>query len=125
MKLLACQTQSQGITTKKDRNENIARIFDSIRSACRVSNIDLVVLPEPSTIEYSTQTFKNLRDFAEPVDRETFHEASKLAKEINAYLAYGFPRIEMGKYFISHVVIDPNGRYVTHYDKIHIAQFGA
>lgn len=125
MKLLACQVQSQGMTTKKKRDDNINRIFDSIRSANETNNIDLVVLPELSTIEYSTEAFRNVKELAEPIDGETFYKASKLSKEINAYMAYGFPRIEMGNYFISHVVINPNGRYVTHYDKIHIAQFGA
>jgi nitrilase len=113
------------MTTKKKRDDNINRIFDSIRSANETNNIDLVVLPELSTIEYSTEAFRNVKELAEPIDGETFYKASKLSKEINAYMAYGFPRIEMGNYFISHVVINPNGRYVTHYDKIHIAQFGA
>ena len=125
MKLLACQVQSQGITTKNKRDENINRIFSSIRNTVKGGDIDLVVLPELSTIEYSTKAFKSLKELAEPIEGETFQRASKLAKETNTFVAYGFPRVEMGNYYISHVVINRKGKYVTHYDKVHMAQFGA
>ena len=44
---------------------------------------------------------------------------------LGVFIAYGLPRRDKEKYFISHVVIGPDGQYVTHYDKVHLVPFGS
>lgn len=125
MKLLACQIHCQGIKTKSAKTNHIEKISEKLRDISKKEEADLIVLPELSSIEYSTDAFNNLKELAEPLDGETFCKISKLAKDLNCAITYGFPRVEMGNYFISHLVIDKEGKYLTHYDKVHIAQFGA
>ena len=125
MKLLACQIHCQGIRTNSRKIKHIDNISTKLKGLLKREEADLIALPELSLIEYSTEAFHNLKELAEPLQGETFSKISKLALDLNCAIAYGFPRFEMGKYFISHVVISKKGEYVTHYDKVHIAQFGA
>lgn len=126
MKLLACQTASQGILTADARSQNLRRIFQQIRKHVETQGrTDLVVLPELSTIEYSEDSFQQLATLAEPLRGPSFNMASALAKDLGSFVAYGFPRVEADRYYLSQAVVSPQGEYVTHYDKVHIAQFGA
>ncbi len=86
---------------------------------------DLILLPELSTIDYSRPAFDNLPELAEPLAGETFEEMAALAQRLGCAVSYGFPRVEDGHYTISQLVVGSSGQYLAHYDKIHLAQFGA
>ena len=125
MKILACQINVEGINTRSKRDSNLDRIHSLIRKSCDHSPVDLVLLPELSTVEYSVNTFDNLLELAEPLFGPSFEKYAALAKSINSAICYGFPREEAGRHYISQMVIDNNGEYLCHYDKLHVAQFGA
>jgi nitrilase len=87
--------------------------------------VDLLLLPELATIDYSRPSFEKLPWLAEPLLGSSFERFSAMARRQNCAVSYGFPRTDGSNTFISQIVIDQSGDYLTHYDKIHLAQFGA
>lgn len=102
---------------------NVARFLEA--RCRREPGINLIVLPELSTIEYATASFEQLSVLAEPLQGETFAEMAALAKRVGCAVSYGFPRLENGQYFISQAVVGTSGQCLTYYDKLHLAKFGA
>ena len=88
-------------------------------------DIALILLPELSTIEYSSASFDNLADLAEPLEGETFAMLSSLAKRVGCVISYGYPQVEDGTYLISQAVVGSSGQLLTTYSKLHLAHFGA
>lgn len=127
MRLLACQIAIPAITTKIEKERHVQRVVDEIRANLLDSTrkTDLAVLPELSTIDYSRDAFRALPELAEPLDGESFSLFSQLAKEQEVFISFGMPRVEDEEFYISQVVVNPQGEYVGHYDKLHIAHFGA
>lgn len=124
MKILAYQTHSQGICSVEAITQHNTRITQAIKNTVKNNPVDLIVLPELSSIEYSTVAFERLNELAEPLLGKTFRSMSELAAVTQSHVVYGIPRMEGKEVFISQVVIDRKGKYLTHYDKKHIAQFG-
>jgi len=91
----------------------------------REPDIALMLLPELSTIEYSSASFEQLEELAEPLEGETFAAMSALAKRVGCAISYGFPQVKDGNYFISQVVVGQSGQLLTTYSKLHLAHFGA
>jgi predicted amidohydrolase len=126
MKILACQISIPDTRSIGNRISHIDRVGKLIEKKMgREGPVDLIVLPELSTIEYSRKSFERLPVLAEDLKGPSYEVFSTLATRVGSYIAYGIPRCEGGRYYVSQVVVNPEGEYVTHYDKLHIAQFGA
>ena len=88
---------------------------------------DLYVLPELSSAGYGVDTFHCRERLAEPpLNGPSFNRFSRLAVELDAFVAYGILRRNIGDtYYICHVVVGPHGRPVCYYDKMHLCDMGA
>ncbi|MEM7468112.1 MAG: carbon-nitrogen hydrolase family protein [Pseudomonadota bacterium] len=124
MKILACQISADGVITRRDMEAHQDRVAQVIRSACETQTVDLIFLPELSAIEYSVRAFENLATLSSPTDGWACVAMAELASELSTPICFGMPRVENDKYHISQIVIGPDGKLVTDYDKLHIAQFG-
>jgi len=125
MKLLACQLSINHVETIQSKQEHVKRLIRIIHKECYKNGpIDLIVLPELSTISYSQKAFQNLDQLAEPLYGETYTQMASLAKAEKCYIAYGLPLVLNDAFTISQVVIDPAGTIITHYCKIHLTSFG-
>ena len=125
IRLLACQIQIPPITGPEQRDRHLHRVADKIRAALIAEPADLVVLPELSSVPYTRETFDRLPQFAESLDGPSFQTFAPVAREHGVAIVYGVPRVEGNSYRISQVVVGPDGALIGHFDKIHIAQFGA
>lgn len=126
LRILAGQIDIPKTRCAADRDAHLARTSAEIEAALRECPRDLVVLPELSSLEYSRQAFDMLYELAEPLDGMSFKVWGAVARRHGCHIAYGFARSDgEGNYFISIGVVDPDGQLVGHYDKIHLAQYGA
>jgi len=125
LKLLACQIEIPAMITTSERDAHLAVSTAKVREAIADSPVDIVVLPELSSIEYSRETFDNLAELAEPLDGPSYQSWSKIAKECNVHIVYSFARRDEKSTHICIAVVDPQGELVGYYDKIHLAQYGA
>lgn len=125
LRLLACQIAIPAMTTAHKRDAHLAASAERVSGALMRTPADLVVLPELSGIDYSRAAFDNLADLAEPLDGPSFACWRKLAIKHNCHVAYGFARKDGTNYFITHAVVSPGGSLLGHYDKIHLAHYGA
>ena len=126
MKILACQITVPDVTTPTQRDAHVSRVAALIKTQIeQAGGVDLVLLPELSTISYSLDAFENLELLAEGLDGPAFSAFSQIAKATGAFICFGMPRRDDdGTYSISQVVIDGHGNLVGYYDKMHVAQFG-
>ena len=123
--ILACQVAIPAIANANERDRHVRHLVALITELVLAQpNVDLVVLPELSTVDYSRASFDRLDELAETLDGTSFQAFAQLAKQHQVAIVFGMPRQELGNYYISQVVIDAQGAYLGHYDKIHIAQFG-
>lgn len=126
MNVLACQIAIPETRSFEDKRDHVRRTADAVEKAFQSGEpADLVILPELSVIEYSTACFDHLDALAEDRAGFSYQCFSALARKLGCCIAYGFPRRENGRCYISHAFIGPSGEYLTHYDKIHIAHLGA
>ena len=124
LKVLACQIDIPSMQTAQDRDRHLETTAIKIRAELESNNHDMVVLPELSSIEYSTAVFEKLEELAEPLQGPSFETFSELAKEFNLCVVYGIAKKDNSDFYISQVVVGPNGDILGHFDKLHIAQFG-
>lgn len=108
---------------KRDRHLQVSA--DKVRVALKANPADLVVLPELSSIDYSRTAFDNLETLAEPLDGASFVTWSDVARSHGCHVSYGFARRAEDGLFITIAVVGPDGALVGHYDKLHLAQYGA
>ena len=125
LSILACQVDVSVTTTVAERDRHLDRVAEAIRIRLQRRRHDLVVLPELSSIDYSKASFDNLHLLAEPLDGPSFHRFDPLAREFGATIVYGMPRRGVDGYYISQVAADGRGEPIGHFDKLHLAQFGA
>ena len=124
MKIAGYQVLIPETKNKIDKFRHINRICNEIENFYnKKDGFDLLVLPELSVIDYSDDSFSYLDDLTEPLFGETYDMFSALAKKLKTAIAYGIPIVENEKHYISHVVVSKDGEYITHYNKIHLAQF--
>ncbi|MCP5072392.1 MAG: carbon-nitrogen hydrolase family protein [Rhodobacteraceae bacterium] len=125
--LLACQISVPPMTTIAERDAHLANSAQKVLAHLDASGapVDLVVLPELSSIEYSRETFARLSELAEPLDGVSFQVWRKVAIERGLHVSYSFARAGTGGPYITVAVVGPDGELVGHYDKIHLAQYGA
>lgn len=125
LNILACQINIPPMTSVGQKIQHVNRIVELIEVKLARTTVDLIVLPELSNIDYSRETFDQLDSFAEGFDGPTCKAFSTLAKKHKAHIVFGMASKRNGAYFITQVIFDDDGNYVGHYDKLHIAQFGA
>jgi omega-amidase len=125
LKLLACQVLVPPVTRHDEKLAHIQCMIGKIDKIVSESSVDIVVLPELCTIDYSRETFSRLPELAEPIEGPTAELFSNLARRHHVHVVFGMPRAESDSYYISQVVIGPDGAIKGYYDKIHVAQFGA
>ena len=124
--LLACQIDIPPMTTVQERDTHLTTSVAKVRDEIARSDkkIELVVLPELSSIDYSRETFAQLGEIAEPLDGVSFRAWRDLAVEQNVYVSYGFARKGDDGFYICVAVVGPDGKLVGYYDKLHLAQYG-
>lgn len=125
LRILACQIDIPPMTTGAERDRHLAATAALVRAALRETPADLVVLPELASIDYSRASFDRLDALAEPLDGASYQVWSALARDCGVHVLYGFARTDGGRNFISVAVVDPQGTRLGHYDKLHLAQYGA
>ncbi|MGB0926661.1 MAG: carbon-nitrogen hydrolase family protein [Pikeienuella sp.] len=126
--LLACQIIVPAMTTTQARDTHLKTSVGKVLKQLDAADdtVDLVVLPELSSIDYARDTFAALSEIAEPLDGPSFQAWREVAMERNLYITYGFARRDdqAGPYICT-AVVGPDGTLVGHYDKLHLAQYGA
>lgn len=124
--LLACQIAIPPTPDAPERDAHVAALTERIRLVAAPRQYDLIVLPELSTMEYSDAAFTWLDVLAEPLKGPSFRQFAQLAQDLQSTVVYGFARRdEVGRHLICQAAIGPDGRLLGHYDKLHLAQFGA
>ena len=123
--LLACQIDIPAMTTAAERDRHLALSAQKVEEQLSIKPVDIVVLPELSSIDYSRAAFASLDILAEPLDGASFKCWSAVARRHRTFVSYSFARKAEGAYFISVAVVNPEGDLVGHFDKLHLAQYGA
>lgn len=125
LRVLACQVLIPPMASPADRDTHVRRIAREIDKTLTREPADLVVLPELSTIDYSRDAFARLDLLAEEVDGTSTRIFAEVARRHNVQVIFGMPRREGKAFYISQLVLGPDGACLGAYDKIHVAQFGA
>lgn len=124
MRILACQIHIPAIDSREKQLQHIDTVITKLETELKDKSVDLVVLPELSTMEYSAENFQNIDTFSEELYGETYDKFSSFCRRNKVAICYGMPRKENGDAYISQVTLGRNGEYLTHYDKIHTAEYG-
>jgi len=125
LKLLACQLRIPKIVTPAERDLHLQNTAARIRRQLSKSAVDLVVLPELSSIDYAHRTFEQLHQLAEDEDGASFQVYSNIAKEFGVVIVYGYPGLSNGQYTICQAVVGADGQLIAVYEKLHLAHYGA
>lgn len=123
--VLACQIDIPQTRSAAERDAHVARLCDRLEGELAGHSVDLVVLPELSTVEYSREAFERLDELAEEVDGPSGKAFARLAESSGVAVLYGFARRADDDYRISQRLVLPDGSAAGCFDKIHMAQFGA
>ena len=125
--VLACQLAIPQIRSAAERDQHVTDSFARIGAALADADvaIEMVVLPELSSIEYSRASFECLDILAEPDEGPSFERASEFAQRHRTTAMYGFARRDRRGTYISQGVVGPDGALIGCYDKLHLAQYGA
>ena len=125
LQVLACQIDIPTMTCVAERDAHLERSAALVRASLTDAPVDLVVLPELSSLDYSRAAFENLGELAEPLEGASFQTWRLVAQAHQCHVAYGFARSDGARRFITIAVVGPDGTLLGYYDKIHLAQFGA
>ena len=125
--LLAAQIDVPVMKTSADRDRHVDRVAMALdQSLTRDGRVDLVVLPELSTLDYAQDCFDHLDDLAENLnDSPSLKRFGHVASNHETPVLVGMARRgDDGNNFISQVLLGADGAVKGCYDKLHIAQFG-
>ncbi len=125
VRVLACQVSVPATPDRDARDAHVARLDRLLREALRETPADLVVLPELSSIDYSRAAFDALGSLAEPLHGPSGEVFSRLARDTATPVFYGIPRRDRERVLITQVAVGADGNYLGHFDKLHMAHFGA
>jgi len=125
LNLLACQVDIPCITTTHERDAHLAALAVKVRRQLDNAPADVVVLPELASIDYSRATFAALDVLAESLDGASFQTWARIAVDYQVSIVYGFARRDNAGFYIAVGVVNPQGQLLGHYDKLHLAQYGA
>ncbi len=123
--LLACQIEIPETPNAAARDLHLSTSAAKVCAELSAKPADLVVLPELSSIEYSRAAFDNLDDVSEPLDGPSFQTWRAVAAEHGVHVSYSFARRDDAGTYITIAVVNPEGDFVGHYDKLHMCQYGA
>jgi nitrilase len=123
--LLACQIDIPHMTTAAERDRHLAMVARKVATQLEDTPVDIVVLPELSSIEYSRRAFDCLDALAEPLDGASFDCWRVVAMRHKVFVSYSFARRAQDGFRISIGVVNPQGMLVGYFDKLHLAQYGA
>lgn len=79
LKVLAGQIDIPRTRSAAQRDAHVARLCERLESELAGQDVDLVVLPELSTIEYSRDAFGRLDELAEDTDGPSREAFARLA----------------------------------------------
>ena len=125
LRVLACQIEVPGAVDAPARDRHLKRVVATIGAALDERPADLVVLPELASVPYDSGLGGALPALAESLDGPSRQAFSRLAKRHRTHVLFGFPRRAVDGFRICQAVVGPDGALRGHYDKIHLAQFGA
>lgn len=129
LKILACQISIPATSTAARRDRHLNRTAAKADKWLTENPADILVLPELSSLDYSSETFAKLQSVAEEDNGSSFSTWSAIAKNHNCWVLYGFARrCSQGanpSFSIATGVINPDGKLAGVYEKLHLAQFGA
>ena len=127
LKILACQISIPATSTLSCRNKHVELTAAKADRWLTESPADILVLPELSSLDYSSATFANLANVAEEDNGSSFQTWSDVAKKHNCWVLYGYARRcnPASSYSIATGIINPEGTLAGVYEKLHLAQFGA
>ncbi len=124
LNVLACQISIPPMTTAVARDKHVRRTAQLVDEQLNQAPVDLVVLPELSSIDYSRPAFEHLDGLAEQDRGESYAVWKALAIKHSCWVVYGFANRGAGGCWISTAVLQPDGELVGVYNKLHLAQFG-
>jgi len=123
--VLACQASVPPVQIPSDRDAHVRALCDRIgRYLDGTDTVDIIVLPELCTMEYSAGAFSHLDSLAEPIDGPSTQAFSQLAQESGAMVVFGMARSTRRGFAISQLVVDGAGQMVGCYDKMHLCHYG-
>lgn len=125
LRLLACQIAIPSTPDEAARDQHLTALCQRLEAATQPGAQDVIVLPELASMEYSDAAFTRLDALAEPLDGPSFRAFSALAQKLRSTVVYGFARKNNGQVTICQAAVGPDGILLGHYDKLHLAQFGA
>lgn len=124
--ILACQIDVPVTRTAADRDQHLRRLCERVSAELKDKRVDLVVLPELCSIDYSREAFERLDVLSETIRGASFQHWRKISSAHRCHVAFSFARRDDdGQYRITLAVVGPDGELVGYYDKIYLAQFGA
>ncbi len=98
--------------------------YNQLRPLCEDSiakGAKLLHLPEMCLTGYLWPNRKKIEPLLENKKGETFQRFSRLCRERQIYLAYGYPEVsQTGHYYNSQNLIGPEGQLLAHYRKRHL-----
>ena len=95
------------------QEENLHYHLDTVR-ICQKRKVDVVVFPECSVVGFESWRAKELQATVEA----SLAEIKKVVAGGDTYAIVGTYRYEQGRYWVSDLVIDPEGRVIHVYDKV-------
>ena len=129
--IMACQIDVPAMTTAAERDVHMDRVAQAINAKLTTHGpVDLVVLPELGSLDYSRSCFDCIAALAEPLEASpTIDRLGAVAREHGVAILAGMARRaadeqSAGDSWITQALIGADGRLAGYYDKLHIAQFG-
>lgn len=123
--VLACQIEVPLTLDAQARDAHLAALAVKVSRKLKKGGVDIVTLPELSSIDYSRAAFDRLDELAEDLDGPSFRTWSKIGRDFGTHVLYSFPRRSENGFRIAVAVVDPQGLLIGFYDKLHLAQYGA
>tara|TARA_Y100001960_G_scaffold328664_1_gene418036 strand:+ start:542 stop:1372 length:831 start_codon:yes stop_codon:yes gene_type:complete len=126
LKLLAYQVLIPDTPSAGDRDRYVTSLCEHIAGYLGDEGaVNVVILPELCTLEYSRQAFESLADLAEPLNGPSVERFAALARTLDAVVVFGMARRTDTGFRISQVTLSETGEIAACYDKMHLCQYGA
>ncbi|MDR5902463.1 carbon-nitrogen hydrolase family protein [Halomonas icarae] len=124
MRVLVAQIHIPAIDSRDSQRAHVETVIQRLSAQVTAQPVDLIVLPELSTMEYSKENFQQVARFREPLEGEFYTLFGQFCREHKVAICYGTARQDGEDTYISQVTIGRQGQYLTHYDKLHTAEYG-
>lgn len=116
-KVASIQMRHSDTESKADRITRAEQLID------KAADADVIVLPETWNVGW--WSFNEWQDSSEPLNGETISRMAEKAKQVNAYILAGsiIERAEDGSLYNTAVFLDPKGKIIATYRKMHLVGF--